>query len=82
MIVLSGTIKGVGCSKGGAFMSKFEEFESAVAETVSSAAIEAIDELDNANEIDPISNLKDRAVIIMSSENDPTVPPENQEAIF
>ena len=46
MTVMSGTIKGAGCSKGGPFMSGFGDFKNSdTAEMISTAAITEIDKL-------------------------------------
>ena len=79
-MLISNTIKGAGCSKGGPFMASFNDFRDPArmpAKYFSDIAIENIEELAAANEIDPISNLPDRAVYIISGSKDPTVPPHN-----
>ena len=48
---------------------------------ISEEAIEIIDALAAAGDIDPVSNLVDNAVIIISGADDPVVPAKNQEAI-
>jgi len=51
------------------------------AEELSSFAIENIEDLHSRGEIDDISNLKDRAVYILSGLQDTVVPPHNQLAV-
>ena len=83
MTVYSGTIKGAGCSKVPPFNSVRSQFYNNnrfPAETMRDNAVTEIDELNADRMIDPISNLVDRAVIILSSQNDRHVPPKNQEA--
>ena len=46
-------------------------------EAIKNDAVAKINELDGENKIDPISNLTDRAAIIISGANDPVVPPNN-----
>ena len=78
MTVLSGTIKGAGCAKGAAFTSEFGDFKNSdTAEIISEAAVDLIDELAADGDIDPVSNLVNNAVIIISGANDPVVPAKN-----
>ena len=44
---------------------------------ISEEAIEIIDALAAAGDIDPVSNLVDNAVIIISGADDPVVPAKN-----
>ena len=78
-IILSDTIKGAGCSKGGAFGSSYGDFRTAAydAQHFVDAAIADIEALDEAGQIDPIENLADRAVYILSGDDDASVPPHN-----
>jgi hypothetical protein len=82
MTVLSGTIKGAGCSKSASFMTRPRDWKNAepTAETMSAISITNIDALNAAGDIDPISNLENRAVIILSGADDPGLPPKNQIA--
>lgn len=78
MTVLSGTIKGAGCAKGAAFTSEFGDFRNGdLPETISARAIDIIDALAATGDIDPLSNLANNAVIIMSGADDPVVPATN-----
>ena len=58
MILMSDTIKGAGCSKGGAFMSGFDEFTMAetTRQSLSTRAQGFIEELELEGKIDPTSN--------------------------
>ena len=58
MILMSDTIKGAGCAKGGAFMSGFDEFKltETTRESLSSRAQGFIEELEEDGKIDPTSN--------------------------
>ena len=60
MILMSNTIKGAGCTKGGAFMSGYGEFrdldKGKDADFFASRALEWIHDPENANKIDPIDN--------------------------
>ena len=83
MTVYSSTIKGAGCSKVGPFNSDRSQYYNQnrfSPEIMKDNAVTLIDELNADGEIDPISNLEQRAVIIQSSPNDGYVPPKNQEA--
>ena len=82
-IILSDTIKGAGCSKGGAFGSSYGDFRTPTIEAQHfvDAAIADITALEAAGQIDPTSNLANRAVYILSGDDDASVPPHNQEAI-
>ena len=82
MIVMSDTLKGVACSKGGSFMSNYANFRNGdTAEEVSEIAINNINDLNSKGQIDPITNLKDRAVYLISGEDDKSVPAKNIDAI-
>ena len=79
MTVMSETIKGAGCSKGGAFtIGKDTDMSK---DQIKNAAIKEINELALADHIDPVVNLEDNAVMIISGSNDPVVPAKNQEAV-
>ena len=84
MIVMSNTFKGAGCTKGGAFMSKYANFRDAstTRESLSAAAMATIDAAGST--IDPTSNFTDgsRAVIVLSASNDGSVPDKNQWGIY
>ena len=88
MILLSDTIKGAGCAKGGAFMSAYSEFRlpATTRESLSTRALAVIDELEEDGDIDPISNFEDpsdpRAVILISADDDGSVPDKNVWGIF
>ena len=86
MTVMSDTIKGAGCTKGGAFMSGYNEFRlpTTTRESLKKEAIETINALNASNEIDPISNFEEgeRAVILLSAEDDRSVPDKNVWGIF
>ena len=87
MILMSDTIKGAGCTKGGAFMSGYSEFrdeENKDADFFADRALDYIDDLEIAGRIDSTANFEtgERAVIVLSGEDDRSVPPHNIEAIF
>ena len=86
MIVMSNTIKGAGCAKGGAFMWGYSEFseESTTVESIKERSIPIIHDLNDEEKIDPISNFTDekRAVILLSASDDRSVPAKNVEGIF
>ena len=78
LTVLSGIVKGAGCSKGGAFNTSWRDFKSSSTSTdLSDRAIGEINALNASGTIDPIENLTERAVYIISSDDDPTVPYKN-----
>ena len=80
---MSGTIKGAGCSHGGAFMVGYSSFrdESILSrDQMAANAISEINELEADGLIDPTCNYKKRAVYIASGSNDESVPTHNQEA--
>ena len=58
-------------------MTKFGDFKKYDAEYYSKESIKEIDALASAGDIDPLSNLVDNAVMIISGTNDPVVPAEN-----
>jgi hypothetical protein len=70
--IFSGTIKGIGSAKGGAFATHIRN--NFTSEEISTAAITAIDQLALDGYIDSTSNLADNFAIIISGANDPTVP--------
>ena len=88
MILLSDTIKGAGCTKGGAFMSEYAEFRrpETTRESLSAEALDMIAELEADGKIDPTSNFVDqsdpRAVILLSADDDGSVPDKNVWGIF
>ena len=86
MIVMSNTIKGAGCVKGGAFMWGYSEFrdDTTTVESIKERSIPVIHDLNDQEKIDPISNFTDekRAVILMSASDDGSVPAKNVEGIF
>ena len=68
-IILSDTIKGAGCIKGAAFA--FDPDNLADGETADDIADEALDLIDTIEaDIDPLENLQDRAVFILSADDD------------
>ena len=80
MWTASDTWKGAGCSKSGAFDMNLQDFKRLTDEMVEDS-INELKDLNDLGVIDPHSNYATgRAVYIISGDNDPTVPPENQDA--
>ena len=77
-IIYSGTIKGSGGAKGGAFM--HDKKNDWTADEIETRAVGFIEDLASNGDIDPTSNLANNAAIIISGANDPVVPKKNQEA--
>ena len=80
---MSDTFKGVGHMKGGAFLAPYSQMKDQTEwpmEYHIERAVDAIEELNDAEEIDDISNLAERAAFFVSGSNDVSVPPHNQEA--
>ena len=84
MIMMSDTFKGAGCAKGGTFMSSYANFrlESTTRESLKEAAMTTINAAGSS--MDTLSNFTDgsRAVIVLSSSNDASVPDKNQWGIY
>jgi hypothetical protein len=85
LLTLSDTFKGAGCAKGSAFGQWFGTvLEDLTPDEISERAIAELNGLNSQQLIDPLDNLSseasetiDRAVIIISGQNDPTIPARN-----
>ena len=73
MIILSGTIKGAGCAKGGAFMHDWKN--DFTADEIKTRATGWIDDLALDGDIDPLENLANNAAFVISGLNDAIMPP-------